>query len=101
MLFSGAFVGERMDIFRYYVSQGARQEIEEAVLVQSSYDYFCREKITEEYVFREIRNCYLRGEETQRICKLAYLKFYAENKDKLEREDETLVRNFLEEMMKS
>ena len=100
MLFSGAFVGERMDIFRYYVSQGARQEIEEAVLVQSSYDYFCREKITEEYVFREIRNCYLRGEETQRICKLAYLKFYAENKDKLEREDETLVRNFLEEMMK-
>ena len=51
MLFSGAFVGERMDIFRYYVSQGARQEIEEAVLVQSSYDYFCREKITEEYVF--------------------------------------------------
>ena len=45
MLFSGAFVGERMDIFRYYVSQGARQEIEEAVLVQSSYDYFCREKM--------------------------------------------------------
>ena len=67
MLFSGAFVGERMDIFRYYVSQGARQEIEEAVLVQSSCDYFCREKLTEEYIFREIRNTYLRGEETQRI----------------------------------
>ena len=48
MLFSGAFVGERLDIFRYYVSQGAGQEIEEAVLIQSSYDYFCREKLTEE-----------------------------------------------------
>ena len=100
MLFSGAFVGERLDIFRYYVSQGARQEIEEAVLVQSSYDYFCREKITEEFIFREIRSCYLRGEETQRICKLAYLKFYAENKDKMEREDEPLIQEFLQEMMK-
>ena len=100
MLFSGAFVGERMDIFRYYVSQGARQEIEEAVLVQSSCDYFCREKLTEEYIFREIRNTYLRGEETQRICKLAYLKFYAENRDKIEREDEVLIRDFLEEMMR-
>ena len=100
MLFSGAFVGERLDIFRYYISQGARQEIEEAVLVQSSYDYFCREKITEEYIFREIRNCYLRGEETQRICKLAYLKFYAENKDRMEREDEPLIQEFLQEMMK-
>ena len=100
MLFSGAFVGERMDIFRYYVSQGARQEIEEAVLVQSSCDYFCREKLTEEYIFREIRNTYLRGEETQRICKLAYLKFYAENRDKIEKEDEVLIRDFLEEMMR-
>ena len=99
MLFSGAFVGERLDIFRYYVSQGARQEIEEAVLVQSSYDYFCREKITEEFIFREIRNCYLRREETQRICKLAYLKFYAENRDRLEREDEPLIQDFLQEMM--
>lgn len=100
MLFSGAFVGERLDIFRYYVSQGAGQEIEEAVLIQSSYDYFCREKLTEEYIFHEIRNCYLRGEETQRICKLAYLKFYAENRDRLEREDELLIRDFLQEMMK-
>lgn len=40
------------------------------------------------------------GEETQRICKLAYLKFYAENRDRLEREDELLIRDFLQEMMK-
>lgn len=100
MLFSGAFVGERLDIFKYYVSQGARGEVEEAVLIQSAYDYFCREKITEAYIFREIRNCYLRGEETQRICKLAFLKFYAENKEKLEREDEPVIQDFLQEMMR-
>ncbi|MFR3505477.1 MAG: DUF5717 family protein [Waltera sp.] len=35
MLFSGAFVGERLDIFRYYVSQGAGREIEEAVLTRA------------------------------------------------------------------
>ena len=27
MLYSGAFVGEKLEIFRYYVSQGAKQEV--------------------------------------------------------------------------
>jgi len=81
MLYSGAFVGEKMDIFRYYLSQGAKAEVEAAFLAQCAYDYFVRERVMEEEVFHEIRQLYLRGEPVQKICRLAFLKYYAENKE--------------------
>lgn len=96
MLYSGAFVGEKMEIFRYYVSQGAKPEVEEAFLSQCAYDYFVNEKVTEDEVFQEIKNMYLRSESVQKVCKLAYLKFYSENKK--ETGDETLIKAFLQEM---
>lgn len=100
MLYSGAFIGEKMDIFRYYVSQGAKQEVEEAFLEQCSYECFVRERLTDGYVFQEIRHAYLRGEEIRFVCKLAYLKYYAENPDELSAEDKPLIEDFLHEMMK-
>jgi len=80
MLYSGAYVGEKMEIFRYYVSRGARPEVEKAFLAQCAYDYFVRERVTEKEVFQEIQQIYLRGEPVQKICKLAYLKYGTENK---------------------
>ncbi|MCD7835464.1 MAG: DUF5717 family protein, partial [Lachnospiraceae bacterium] len=79
MIYTGAFVGEKHEIFKYYISQGAKEEVEEAFLASCSYDYFVKERITEGSVFEEIRNIYMRGGEVQRICRLAYLKYYAEN----------------------
>ncbi len=99
MLYSGAFVGEKMEIFCYYVSQGGRQEVEEAVLAQCSYEYFVKEKLTESYVFQKIRQAYLRGEEVQKICKLAFLKYYAENKEQIQEEIQPLLETFLVEML--
>lgn len=100
MLYSGAYVGEKMEVFRYYVSQGAKQEVEIAFLTQCAYDYFVREKITDSYVFREIRCMYLRGEELRKVCKLAYLKYYAENPGDMEPEDKPLVEGFLGELLR-
>lgn len=99
MLYSGAFVGEKMDIFRYYVSQGAKQEVEEAFLEQCCYDCFVKERLTDAYVFQEIRHSYLRGEEIRFVCKLAFLKYFAENKEELSKEEMPLVEDFLSEMM--
>ena len=89
-----------MDIFRYYVSQGAKQEVEKAFLAQCAYDYFVREKITDSYVFQEIRYVYLRGEEIDKVCKLAFLKYYAENPDELSEEDKPLIEAFMGEMLR-
>ncbi len=99
MLYSGAFVGEKMDIFQYYVSRGAKQEVENAFLTQCAYDYFVKEKLTENYVFREIRCVYLRGEEIKQVCKLAFLKYYAENPGELTEEDKPLIELFMGELL--
>ncbi len=99
MLYSGAFVGERMEIFRYYVSQGAKVEVEEAFLSQCAYDCFVRERMMEKEVFREIRNMSLRGEPVQQVCKLAYLKYFSENREEMDAEILGTVSQLLEEMM--
>lgn len=99
MLYSGAFVGEKMEIFRYYISQGAKPEVEEAFLAQCSYDYFVKDRLVESDVFHEIQSMYLRGESVQKVCRLAFLKYYAEMR--VERSSQTLelVDIFLREMM--
>ncbi len=99
MLYTGAFVGEKMEIFRYYVSQGAKHEVEEAFLAQCAYDYFVKERVTEQDIFDEIERMYLRGEPVKRICKLAFLKYYAENQAGLTESGAELTGSFLEELM--
>ena len=99
MLYSGAFIGEKMEIFQYYIAQGAKLEVEEAFLAQCAFDYFVKERVTDREVFREIRQMYLRGEPVQKVGKLAFLKYFAEKKEERSQDDEALIRQFLEEMM--
>uniref|UniRef100_UPI004055D5C7 DUF5717 family protein n=1 Tax=Acetatifactor sp. TaxID=1872090 RepID=UPI004055D5C7 len=100
MLYSGAFVVEKMDILRYYVSQGAKGEVERALLIQCSYDYFVNQKLTDHYVFQEIRYAYLRGEEIHQVCKLAFLRYYAEYPGDLSKEDRPLIEDFMGELLR-
>lgn len=99
MLYTGAYIGEKMEVFRFYVSHGAKPEIESAFLTQCAYDYFVKERVTENYVFQQLRYMYQRGEAVQKVCKLAFLKFYAENITELTAEAEPIVIAFLREMM--
>lgn len=99
MLFSGAFVGEKMDVFEYYVSHGANVRVEKAFLAHCAYDYFVKERLTEECFFREIQKLYLQQEEIQRVCKLAFLKFYAENAGSVTEEVVPIIKDFLSETL--
>ncbi len=99
MLYSGAFVGEKMEIFHYYVSQGAKPEVEEAFLAQCAFEYFVHDRVTESCVYQEIGNMSRRNEPVQKVCKLAFLKYYAENKDERQREQTELAECFLRELM--
>ena len=99
MLYSGAFVGEKMEIFHYYVSQGAKPEVEEAFLAQCAFDYFVRQRVTESDVFREIQYMYMRGESVQKVCKLALLKYYSDNIQELRGDTERIVEELLRELM--
>lgn len=99
MLYSGAFVGEKMEIFRYYVSQGAKPEVEEAFLSQCAYDYFTRDRVTEGEVFQEIQAMYSRGEPVRKICRLAFLKYYAEMREERNEKVLELAEQFLKEFL--
>lgn len=98
MLFTGAFVGERTEIFAYYVSEGPDERLEEAFLTRCAYDYFVKERLTDERIFRDISKLAL-NREIARVCKLALLKFYAENGEELITETEELIEGLLHEML--
>ncbi len=99
MLFSGAHVGEKMDIFAYYVSGEADSLVVEAFLDKCCYDYFVKEKLTDVVVFRELDKLYGQQVDLQRVCKLAYLKYFAENPKELKEEELPIVEAFLEEFL--
>lgn len=93
MLFTGSFVGEKIDIFKDYVMGGAKLQVEEAFLSQCAYDYFVKDKILNSYVFEEMLRVLDRGEELHSVCTYAVVKYYAENPEEMhECQKESLVR---------
>lgn len=99
ILFTGAYVGEKQEIFEDYQQAVPTSDVVEAYLVQSAYDYFVREKLTEPSVFRRIYENYKWNVPLQKVCKLAFLKYYAENSQEISREINEALNEFLREMM--
>lgn len=101
MLFTGSFIGEKIDVFRYYVQGGAKTEVEAAFLSQCAYDSFVKDKLMDGYVFEEILRFYRGGENLHLVCKLALLKHYAENKNEITSESQKMLTEFMDEMMEN
>ena len=99
ILYTGAYVGDQNEIFRYYVSGGSKQEVENAYLSQCAYDYFVKEKLTDDYVFRRIGLMFGRGEEVGRILKLAYLKYYSENDSEDRKEITSAINSWVKDFI--
>lgn len=99
MLFTGSFVGEKMQIFRSYVAGGAKPEVEAAFLSQCAYDYYVKDRLTDGYVFEEMARLQSRGERLHRVCKLGYIKYYAENRASVSAETEELLRGYIRELL--
>lgn len=99
MLFSGAFVGEKMEIFRYYAQRGADAQIEQAFLEHCAYDYFVKERVTDEFVFERIAELTRNHVELHRVCKLAFMKFCSENKAFVRDERLSILDDFLQECL--
>lgn len=99
ILYSGAFVGEKMDLFRYYVSQGAKEEIELAFITQNAFEYFAKEKITDSFLFKHMVDLYRGGVQLHQVCKLAFLQYYAENQSEMTWKEEEITVDWIREMM--
>ncbi len=78
ILFSGYYIGERNEMFYTYVKHGAGRQVELAYLTVCAYDYFVRGHVVDEKMFSYFTRLFYRGEEFHDVCRLAYLKFYAD-----------------------
>ena len=101
MLCTGTFIDERMSIFREYIAGGAKMEVELAFLSKCSYDYFMKDKVADAFVFTDMLRVYERGEPLKKICRLAFLKYYAKHKDAITPKVRIAVQSLLDELLKA
>lgn len=99
ILFSGYYIGEKNELFYQYVKSGARKQVELAYLTVSAYDYFVRGNVVDEKLFSYFTRLFYRGEELHDVCRMAYLKFYAESVHTAGEEVLQLADRFLEYFM--
>lgn len=99
LLYTGAYIGEKTEIFRSYISGGAKTDIEMAYLSQSCFDYFVCDKVTDHYIMEDLQRVIDRKEEIPRVCKLAYTKYYAENKRQIDERVSHHLVQFLKELL--
>lgn len=95
MLYSGYFVGEIAAIFSAAIERDADISLEKAFVSQCCYDYFVKDKMTEAVVFEELERLLRMGEPMQKVCLLAYVRYYAENRSRLRREGRKVLENCL------
>lgn len=99
MLFTRTSVGEKEKIFSYYLSLGASTKVELAYLSYCAYDYFTKERLTDDSVFEHLVDNYRLDEHLNDACKLALLKYYAEEVDHYSERIKDMLRIFLNEYM--
>lgn len=99
MLYTGAFIHEQTEVFRYYVQNNADPQVEGVYLAHCATEFYLKDKPMEHIVFDEIRHMHVAGQPLLRIAKLAFLKYYAVNSAELTAEAAKTADDFLEELM--
>lgn len=99
-LFSGYFVAEQSQVFKELVLSGKDEELVRAYLAKHSYDYFVRDHLIQREVLLEISRLQSSGQSVDEICQLAYLKYYAENREEIQDADTPVIRYFLDSVLK-
>lgn len=100
MLYSGAYVGEKAEIFKNYVRSGPNTDIEMAYLSQSAYDSFVHGSVTDRFVFERIEKLTYENMPIHEICKLAYLRYFATDKGKGEEVNPEVAEYYLKQLLK-
>lgn len=99
MLFTRTTVGEKENIFESYMAQGASTKVELAYLSYSAFDYFAKERLTDDSVFEHLVDNYRLGEKLNDACKLALLKYYGEEKTEYSERIKDMLREFIKDYL--
>lgn len=101
MMFIRSYSSSFARIFESYYNHGARERVVEAYIAYNSYNFFVKEMIISTDVFRVIEHRISEGSETIDVCKLALLKYYADDIDFIELTDKQkkMAQDILNEMI--
>ena len=99
MLYTHTTVGEKEEIFEEYSQSASTSRVALAYLSYSSYEYFAKERLTDERVFKHIVEVYRLGEKVNDACKLAILKYYAEEEEEPTEKIKSMLKEFLIDFM--
>lgn len=79
MMFIRSYSSSFAKIFESYYNHGARERVVEAYIAYHSYNFFVKGMVVNTDVFRVIEHRLTEEEDTVDICKLALLKYYADD----------------------
>lgn len=99
MLYTGAHVGDKIEIFRTYSRGMGNEELRMAFLSQCCYDYVVKEQIMDSYVFRGVMQLYQKEAFMHRVCKMAFLQYYAENRHEQDERIRQTCCAFLQDLL--
>ena len=99
IMYTGAYISEKTEIFKDYIAGGAKTDVEMAFLSQGCFDYFVSEKVTDDFIMEQLQRVIERQEEIPLVCKLAYTAYYAENKRKIDERISRCLVLFLKELL--
>lgn len=99
LLYTGGFIAEKEDIFRSYLGNFPDSKLLAALLTQSSYDYFVKDKLMESYLFDALPVIMQEGIKPDVVVAFAYLKYYADNNEKKEDRQKDYIRMFVGQLI--
>ena len=99
MLYTHTTVGEKEEIFEEYSKNATGTKVQLAYLSYCSFEYFAKERLTDERVFAHITDLYRLGEHVNDACKLALLKYYSEDGVKRTEKVKSMLKDFLVDFM--
>ncbi len=99
MLYTGTTVGEKEEIFEAYLRAGSNTAVELAYLSFNAYEYFVRDRVIEDKIFVHLMNNYRRGENLNDACRLAMLKYYAEEGYEKDEQINRMISGFIKEFI--
>ncbi len=99
LLYTGSFVGEKREIFESYYDGAGMTDVARAFVIQSAYEFFVRERVTDARLIQAILDEQQAGQPIPKVCKLAFLKYYSDNPQEIDRAIDSVLEEYLREMM--
>ena len=99
ILSTKAFIGNEVEIFKDYVAGGGKTNIEAAFLTYRSVSYLRDDRGMEYELIKDMERVLKRGFVLPLVNHLAYLRFYAEHKEKMPEGSKELFVWFLDELI--